>query len=126
MDRSQDYTNAEADTAGALTDCREGKVRGAVVRPNGAEVMLRKPNARKALLFGEGNLFQRFVDALGFAGCGPGFGDLNLIVQANSHGTVSSEVPEIATATRIPQVIEAIIRHGGDLTGKWDADAIGT
>jgi hypothetical protein len=56
VDRGQHHADAEADRAGALTDRREGQVRGAVVRPNRAEVMLRKPHALEALLLGVGNL----------------------------------------------------------------------
>ncbi len=66
------------------------------MRPHRAEVMLRKPHARKALLFGVGNLFEGLVDALGFTGWGPGFGNLNLVKQANSHGTFSCGVQGIA------------------------------
>src|SRR5438270_1313407 len=51
--------------------------------------MLRKPHALKALLLGVRDLLERFVDPLRFAGRGPGFGNLDLIEQANSHGTVS-------------------------------------
>jgi hypothetical protein len=64
VDRGQDHADAQADAACALADGSKSKVRGAVVRPYRAEVMLRKPHAREALLFGEGDLFQCLVDAL--------------------------------------------------------------
>jgi hypothetical protein len=35
-------------------------------------------------------LFERFMDALGFAGRGPGFRHLDLVKQANSHRIFSS------------------------------------
>jgi hypothetical protein len=89
VDRGQHHADAEADRAGALTYRRKGQVRGAVVRPNRAEVMLRKPHALEALLLGVGNLLERFMDALRFTGRGPGFGNLDLVEQANSHGTAS-------------------------------------
>src|SRR6516162_8685387 len=88
MNRGQDDTNAEADAARVLTHRRKGEVRGAVVRPHGAKMMLRKPYALEALPFSKGNLLQCFIDALGFTGRGPGFGHLDLIKQANSHRTV--------------------------------------
>src|SRR5260370_32812875 len=47
--------------------------------------MLRKPHALKALLLRVGDLLQRFMTALRFAVRGPGFGNLNLVEQANSH-----------------------------------------
>ena len=50
----QDHANTEADAAGALTHRCEGEVGGAIMRPHGAEVMLRKPDARKAQLLGVG------------------------------------------------------------------------
>src|SRR5260370_15904611 len=48
-------------------------------------MMRRKPHALKALLLRVGDLLQRFMTALRFAGRGPGFGNLNLVEQANSH-----------------------------------------
>src|SRR5260370_14290501 len=48
-------------------------------------MMRRKPHALKALLLRVGDLLQRFMNALRFAGRGPGFGNLNLVEQANSH-----------------------------------------
>jgi hypothetical protein len=92
----QDHANAEADAAGALAHGGESEVRGAIMRPHGAEVMLRKPDTRKALLFGVRNLLQGFIDALRFTLGGPGFGHLNLVKQANSHQTVSCCVEGIA------------------------------
>ena len=90
VDRRQHHADAEADRAGALADRRQGQVRGAVVRPHRAEVMLGEPHALEALLLGIGDLLQGLVDALRFTGRGPGLGNLDLVEQANSHGTVSS------------------------------------
>ena len=95
----QDHANAEADAAGTLAHRREGEVRGADMRPHGAEVMLRKPDARKAHLLGVGNLLQRFIDALGFTLGRPGFRHLNLVKQANSHQTVSCCVEALSCVT---------------------------
>src|SRR6516165_8495734 len=89
VDRGEHDPDAEADRAGALADRREGEVGSAVVRPHRAEMMLRKPYALKALLLGERDLLQGFIDALRFTRRSPGFGHLNLVEQANSHGTVS-------------------------------------
>src|SRR6516225_7493362 len=85
----QHHADAEPDRAGALADRRQGEVRCAVVRPHRAEMMLGEPHALEALLLGIGNLLQGLVDALRFAGRGPGFGDLDLVEQANSHETIS-------------------------------------
>jgi hypothetical protein len=85
----EDDANAEADAARALTHGRQGKVRGAIVRPHWAEVMLGKPHAGKPHLLGVGNLLERFIDALGFTLRGPGFGHLNLVKQANTHVILS-------------------------------------
>src|SRR5262249_30325567 len=61
----------------------------AVVRPHRAEVMFGEPHALKALLLGIGDLVEGFINALRFTAGSPGFGYLNLVEQANSHGTVS-------------------------------------
>jgi hypothetical protein len=50
--------------------------------PNWAEMVLRKPHARKTHLLGVGNLLQGFMDALGFALWGPRFGHLNEVFQS--------------------------------------------
>jgi len=92
---SEDHTNAQANTAGALTDCRESEVGSAVVRPHRAEVVFGKPHTGKALFFGKRDLLQSFVDAFGLTGCSPRFRDLNLIEQADSHGTVSFRIQMI-------------------------------
>src|SRR5215469_12654279 len=89
MDRRQHHADAEADLAGALADRGKRQVRGTVVRPHRAKMMLGKPYARKALLLGKRNLLQRLVDALRFTRPRPGLGDLNLVKQANPHPTVS-------------------------------------
>ena len=83
------YTDTKADGAGALADRRKRQVRSAVVRPHRTKVVLREPHAFKALFFGIGDLLQRFVDALRFTVRGPGFGDLDLVEQTNSHGHLS-------------------------------------
>src|SRR5271165_2636451 len=60
--------------------------------------MLGEPHAFEALLLGVGNLLQGFVDALGFTGWGPGFGNLNLVEQANSHGLSPVKCRELPDA----------------------------
>src|SRR5215831_4392317 len=89
VDRSQHYSNTEADPAGALADRSKGEIRRAIVRPHRTEVMFGKPHARKALLLGVGNLIQGLVDALRLAGGGPGLGNLNLVEQADPHRIAS-------------------------------------
>src|SRR5215467_5732698 len=101
MDRGEYHADTQADSAGALADRRQGQVRGAVVRPHRAEVMLGEPHALKALLLGIGDLVEGFVDALRFAGWGPRLRNLDLVEQANSHETVSgSAASTVAGAQR--------------------------
>src|SRR6185437_3310944 len=89
MNRRQNDADAQANPAGSLTDRGKRQVRGAIMRPHRTKMMLGKPDAGKALLLGEGNLFQSLIDALGFTGWGPGFGHLDLVEQTQFHGTAS-------------------------------------
>src|SRR5215472_17750050 len=107
VDRSQHYSNTEADPAGALADRSKGEIRRAIVRPHRTEVMFGKPHARKALLLGVGNLIQGLVDALRLAGGGPGLGNLNLVEQADPHRIASllsaKEEPRFSLDRQKPQ-----------------------
>ena len=89
VDRRQHDANAKANLAGALAHRCKCEVGGAVVRPHRAEMVFGKPHARKTLLFGIGNLLQRFMDPLGFTGPWPGLRNLDLVKETNSHGAVS-------------------------------------
>ena len=103
VDRRQDHADAKADAAGALTDRREGEVRRTVVRPHRAEVVLGKPHAVEALLFGIGDLVQRLVDALRLTLRGPRLRHLDLIEQANSHPARSAGYGDHSNGERIAQ-----------------------
>jgi hypothetical protein len=59
-------------------------------------MVLGKPDAPKTHFFGIGNLLERLVDALRLAVRGPGFRNLNLIKQADSHWIFSRRAQERA------------------------------